>query len=314
MKVFICHRPGGAFGYISDGWVNCLRDKGHVVQRWDGQLSSWQNFDPDLYIGCSGHKQPIPAARRAKVAIHVNPWGPVSIDGINESKENIQWTLDKKPDTVFGYGYKEDELLWSYWPQKGSIPWTPMPTAADKVLYHLHVDRKHRSIDIVYLGGRWTYKSMTIDKYLFPVVRPPISFKLHGWGDWPQGMCDGVLAEDQVTQFFNSGKIAPCISERHTQQYGIDIPERAFKVVLCGCLAVHDPVPRLNAIIPDIVMGSDADDYIQKCQYYIQHENERIDLAEKQRQCVLNNHTYHHRISNLLRVLGFKDEAQGMLP
>lgn len=312
MKVLICHRPGGAFGYISDGWVNCLRHKGHAVQRWDGQASSWNNFDPDLYIGCSGHKQPVPSVRRAKVAIHVNPWGPVDIGGINESEANIRWTLDKKPDTVYGYGYQQDELLWSYWQQKGSVPWTPMPTAGDSVLFHMNADRKERPLDVVYLGGRWTYKSMTIDKFLFPVLRAS-NFKLHGWGDWPQGMCSGALSEDQVTPFFNSGKIAPCISEQHTQQYGIDIPERAFKTALCGCLVVHDPVPRLNDIIPDVVMGSDAKDYAQKCDYYIQHEEERIAIAEKQRLHVLNNHTYHHRISNLFRVLGFEEEAQGML-
>lgn len=311
MRVLVCHRPGGAFGYISDAWINCLRDKGHTAQRWDGQEPSWQQFDPDLYIGCSGHKQAIPDNRRAKVAIHVNPWGPVNIDGINESEANIRWTLDRKPDAVFGYGYASDELLWSHWPQKGSVRWVPMPTAADKVIFNRHDG--DRPLDIVYLGGRWAYKAMTIDKYLFPVLKPPISFKVHGWGDWPKGLCSGGLPEDQVTPFFNSGKVAPCVSERHTQQYGIDIPERAFKVILCGCLAVHDPVPGLNDIIPDIVMGRDARDYIEKCHYYVQRDDERKVIAEKQRQHVLNNHTYHHRVAGLLHALGFTDEAQGML-
>jgi len=313
MKVLICHRPGGAFGYISDGWVNCLRDRGHVAERWDGQESSWHQFDPDLYIGCSGHKQPIPTNRRAKVAIHVNPWGPVNIDGINESEANIRWTLDKKPNAVFGYGYPADELLWSYWPGKASIPWVPMPTAADRVIYHLNVDRKNRPLDIVYLGGRWAYKAMTIDRYLFPMLKRPVSFRVHGWGDWPQGLCSGGLSEDQVTPFFNSGKVAPCVSERHTQQYGIDIPERVFKVVLCGCLAVHDPVPRLNNIIPSIEMGRDQANYVQKCHHYIRNDEARIAVAEQQRQHVLNNHTYHHRIAGLFSALGFTDEAQGML-
>jgi len=312
MKILICHRPGGAFGYISDSWINCLHDRGHVVQRWDGQLSSWQDFDPDVYIGCSGHKQPIPKPRRAKIAIHVNPWGPVKIDGINESEANIQWTLDKKPDAVFGYGFESDRLLWSYWTEKAGIPWVPMPTAADKVIYQYRVDRTQRPLDIVYLGGRWTYKALTIDKFLFPVLKA-CSYQLHGWGDWPNNVCSGVLPEDQVTNFFNTGKIGPCISEQHTQRYGIDIPERAFKVSLCGCLIVHDPVPRLDAIIPGVVVARDQNDYLEKCLYYIRNEAERIQLAEQQRQQVLNNHTYHHRMRGLLSVLGFAEQAQDML-
>ena len=121
MRVLLCHRPGGAFGYITDAWANAFRDKGHMVQRWDGQEASWRAFAPELYIGCSGHRQPIPANRNTKVAIHVNPYGPVDLGSINESKESIDWTVAQKPDAVFGYGHEEDRLLWSYWTKKLAI-------------------------------------------------------------------------------------------------------------------------------------------------------------------------------------------------
>lgn len=316
MRILIPHRPGGAFGYITDGWLNALRDRGHQVRRYDGNIQSWQQFDPDLYIGCSGHRQSIPQNRRkdTKVAIHVNPYGPVKIDGINENNDNIRWTVEQKPDAVFGYGFEEDRIVWSDWTTKHGIPWVPMPTAADKTLFSdLGRDRPN---DVVYLGGRWSYKGLTIDAFLIPVLRNKnITYKLYGWGDWQSGYCSGVLGEDKVVDFLNSGKVGPCISERHTQQFGIDIPERAWKLALCGTLVVHDPVPTMKEQFESVIMAQNAQQYMDICFEFSRPENaeRRTKLAELQKQEVLAKHTYHHRLAGLFRQLGWENEAQNMV-
>ena len=314
MRVLVCHRPGGAFGYISDGWINALRDKNHVAQRWDGNVESWYAFNPDLYIGCSGHKQPIPTDRKCKIAIHVNPLGPINIEGIMESSDNIKWVLQQKPDAVFGYGFEADRVYWNGWKTKHNIIWVPMATGADRTLFRSVRDGA-REFDIVYLGGRWAYKGKTIDKYLLPALRAVKSYKLHGWGDWPSGICSGPLPDDDTStaMFLNTGRVAPCISEAHTLSYGIDIPERAFKVALCGALIIHDPVPRMNDIIPAAVVAKDPDEFVAMCVKYSQDERARLSLVQQQREQVLANHTYHHRISRLLLDLGFTNESMGML-
>ena len=170
MKVLICHRPGGAWGYITDGFVNAFKSQGHETQRWDGNTDSWFLFEPDLYIGCSGHKQPMPDDDSTKTAIHVNPHGPIDLGSINEPSSNINWVVDKNPDVVFGYGQENDKNLWSYWSERYGIPWIPMPTAADKTLFYRD-ELNNKQYDIVYLGGRWDYKAKTIDKFLLPTLR-----------------------------------------------------------------------------------------------------------------------------------------------
>lgn len=316
MKVLICNRPGGAFGYITDGFYNALRDKGHTVRRWDGIESSWRSFDPDVYIGCSGHKQPIPPNRRnCKVAIHVNPYGPVNIPGINENTDNIRWTLNQKPDAVFGYGGEHDRLLWSYWTTKHNIPWVPMPCAGDKVIFKQ--SSESRQYDVVYLGGRWAYKAKTIDAYLLPALtelsKRNFKSSVRGWGDWPDGVCGGPLPEDQANEFLNSGRVAPCISEAHTHSHGIDVPERVFKTALCGALPVHDAVPSLTSLLPSVVVAQTPQNFVDLCVHYAGNENERLaKLLEIQRE-VLSNHTYHHRMSALLSVLGFAQDAENMV-
>lgn len=337
LRILVCNRPGGAFGYISDGWINAFRDKGHVVQRWDGNQDSWHNFCPHLYIGCSGHKQPIPShsERSTKVAIHVNPYGPVQIASfntlINESENNIQWTLTQKPDVVFGYGHADDQILWSYWTTKHGIPWIPLPTAGDKTIFH-RSQESDKKYDIVYLGGRWAYKAITIDKYLLPLLRKDcqlksayereifdyisqLSYKLHGWGEWPAGICSGALAEDQVCKFLGSGRIGPCISEQHTHRYGIDIPERAFKLALCGTMIIHDSVMQIRRMIPSAVIAENHDKFANYCCYYSRPEatQERIEITNRQTNEVLAAHTYHHRMSVLLNSIGYHKEAEDMI-
>lgn len=316
MKVLLCNRPGGAFGYITDGWANALRDKGHKVQRYDGNENSWHDFAPDLYIGCSGHKQLIPPRRNCKVAIHVNPYGPVNIQGINESEQNIRWTLNQKPDAVFGYGHEEDRLLWSNWTQKHGVPWVPMPTAGDRVIFKQVRPLSDRPLDVVYLGGRWAYKGLTIDAYLVPLLlKNEVTYKLHGWGDWQPGLCSGMLAEDKANDFLNMGKIGPCISEQHTHSHGIDIPERAFKVALCGTLVVHDAAVSIKRMIPSALVAHNPEQFQEYVRHYSRPDTqvERMELVAKQRNEVLSAHTYHHRLAGLFAALGLNDDAAKML-
>ncbi len=318
MRILIVHRPGGAFGYITDSWINALRDVGHNVQRWDGLESSWNSFKPELYIGSSGHRQPLPKDRNCKFAMHVNPYGPIDCGGINEPQQSIEYIKSMRPDVVFGYGFDIDKVYWKYWEEKLGIPWAPMPTAADATVFKKITPLSQRTLDAIYIGGRWAYKAKSIDTYLIPAVRHIYAndrtMEIYGWGDWPKNQCKGIISDDRVTPTFNKAKIAPCISEPHTQQWGYDLPERIWKVAACGCLPIHDPVPTLKRIIPNLPMAQDPAQYADLSLYYITHDEEREKLAEEIREIVIDNHTYHHRLAGLFSVLGMNKESNNMLP
>lgn len=317
MKILLNKKVGGAWGFITESFANALKDKNHQVLRYDGNFSTWENFDPDIYIGCSGHQEPIPSLRRAKVAIHANPYGPITIPNINEKDETIKWVLEQSPDAVFGYGTRSDAVFWSSWVSKHNIPWVPMATAGDKTIFS-DLGKK-RDVDIVYLGGRWQYKALTIDSFLLPVIRDMTASKmLAGWGGWPNDINGFLLRpvssidDSEVNDFYNRGKIAPCISEIHTQNYGIDIPERAFKAALCGCLVVHDNVMSIKTLIPSALVAKTPKEYYDLIEYYLHNDEEREALALKQKAEVLQHNTYHNRLSGLLRTLGFVEEASNM--
>lgn len=318
MKVLICHRPGGAFGYISDSWLNAFRDSGFTAERWDGKPSTWNKFKPDLYIGCSGHRQHIPSrhARKTKVAIHVNPYGPIKVQpNINESQDAINWVHSMMPDVVFGYGFEEHRKYWSDWKNNFHIQWVPMPTAGDITMYRPGSNNK---LDFAYVGGYWAYKAKNIDKYLIPLLEKQLNFKVRGWG-WKTAKTDAVAdtkecSNDEKISLLQSATIGPCVSEPHTTKHGIDLPERVFKVILSGAIAVHDPVDGLANILDSVLVATDPEDYVDNIQKLLESpEGVKQRIWQFQYDEVFNKHTYHHRLANLLKVMGFTGPANKML-
>jgi len=314
MRILFCNPPGGAFTFITQGMINALRDVGCVVERWDGKGNSWDSFKPDLYVGCSGHRQDIPDGRKCKVAIHVNPYGPTKIEpNINESQDAINWVKKIKPDAVFGYGYETDRHYWSFW-DKISIPWVPMATAGDATIFNV-ANGEHDKYDIGYVGGRWPYKAKNIDAYLLPVLRDKtISHMVRGWGTWPDNLCGGLISDCEVPILLASCKIAPCISEPHTIASGIDLPERAFKAILSGAIVVHDPALGISRYLPHIISAKDPNDYHSKIKELLKlSPDSRKELSCDQRLDVLIANTYHHRMAALMAALRFGDIAHKLL-
>jgi len=313
MRVLFCSRVGGAWSFITDGMINALRDIGVTADRWDGKRYSWDAFSPDLYIGCSGHRQDVPNDRKCKVAIHVNPYGPTKIDpNINESQGAIDWVKSIKPDAVFGYGHESDRHYWSFWDKNG-ILWVPMATAGDVTIFNV-ANGEHNKYDIGYVGGRWPYKAKDIDAYLFPVLRDTtISHMVRGWGTWPDNLCGGPITDNEVPILLASCRIVPCISEPHTLVHGIDLPERVFKSALSGAVVIHDPVPGLDRYLPHIIIASNPKVFHYEIKGLLREPSWLPKIAQQQRDDVLAAHTYHHRMATLMSAIGFDDTASSLL-
>ena len=302
MRLLLTHKPGGAYGIISESWANAAKDMGITVVRWNGDIHSWFSFKPDVYIGCSGHRQPIPVNHGAKIAIHVNP-----IDkkcGFDDSSEAAEWVVRHKPDVVFGYALPCDAHWWDRWTGRYNIPFVPMATAGDITLYKPDYAIPD-SIDLAYVGGYWPYKAKSIDKFLIPAIKQ-FNSQVYGWGSWP--VAAGQIEDSQIPVLLNKAKVGPCISEPHTHSLGFDLPERVFKVILSGAIPVHDPALNINKIVDGIPSAKSPDDFVHLCRVWIEaQETVRKKLSFKLvKSLVENGHTYHHRLANLLRSLGFE--------
>ena len=322
LNILCCNPDGGAFLYITKGWENAFKALGHNFLRWNGKKETAEAFRPHLYLGCSGWPQKFPQDIRSKfgtkVAIHVNPWGTTVLKplkgepNINEKPQTIEWVKKQNPDFLYCYGLESDiSHMWDKW-EKQVATVIPMPNAGDATIYKPTSPTPQFACDVGFIGGRWPYKAMNIDKYLLPVLKKKKS-KVYGWGGW-RGMpfYKGQAHDNMVNRLFSSAKVCPSVVEPHTTRYGIDVPERMFKVPLGGGFTICDPCKGLGRYVPQDIfpMAKNPQDYARLIDYYLSHDNERNQLKQEQRKIILQNHTYFNRIQGFLRFSGFEEEAE----
>lgn len=322
VKVLCCKPPGGAFHHITRSWGAAFSALGHQFARWDGNRKSWERFKPDLYLGSSGHMQPIPQDLRkrfgTKIGIHVNPYGkvplvPIHGANINEPTKSIVWLKRISPDFVFGYGLQDDEgTYWGHYKRKLGIPWYGVPNAGDMLHFYEDYD-KSLECDIGFVGGRWPYKAHNLDQYLVPVLKKH-SYRCYGWGGW-EGICKYSKLPDKTDidrKLFSTAKISPSICEPHTTKYSIDWPERIFKVPLTGGFTISDNISGFDRYLPTDIfpMAASPKQFKSLVNHYLTNEQERKEMASKQKKYILDNHTYFDRVKTFLRAGGFKDEAR----
>jgi hypothetical protein len=329
LRILCCNPDGGAFLHITRGWEDAFKALGHSFKRWQGSDRELKNFKPDIYLGCSGWRQNFPKWAKeefkTKVGIHVNPWGSTVLQAlpgepnINESTSAIAWTKSQFPDFVYCYGNDDDiSHMWNFWEDKAGIPVVAMPNGGNSIKYKPigpGIEKHHFICDVGFVGGYWPYKAMNLDKYLMPVIRNNnIITKIWGWGGWKhigrkyQG---SIKYELDVNTLFSSAKVCPSVVEPHTSRYGIDIPERMFKVPLGGGFTICDPVKNLDKYVDynTFITSRNPTEYLEQIIYYINSDKARIDLAKKQRLAVLKDHTYLHRIQGFLRQSGYNSQA-----
>ena len=308
MIVRTCNPDGGAFKYILSGISSALRLAGNQVECVTTKEAP---TDFDLYLGCSGWRQRIPSKdrRKGKVGIHVNPYGPKKvghIDGgpvIDESKEAIQWTLAQNPDFVYCYcSATFIPEYFGFWTSKHGIPVVPIPTAADITIYKPHPPEDRFKCEIGWVGGKWPYKAVMLEKYLVPLIKSK-KCMIYGWGNtWGNNK---AIGDKEVPILFSSAKICPSVSEGHTAVHPIDVPERVFKVPASGGFTIHTPSPAINDLFGNIIpMAKNPKHWMDLIEFYLKNDKERIAQANKERALILEKHTYFDRclgIANVIR-------------
>ena len=80
------------------------------------------------------------------------------------------------------------------------------------------------------------------------------------------------------------------------------IPLRVFDVLGCGGFLLND-LSECFTIGEDLDIYTSPDDLLSKCEYYLSHEKERIEIAENGYQKVLNHYTYEKQLQKILAQL-----------
>lgn len=160
--------------------------------------------------------------------------------------------------------------------------------------------------DLLFLGTYFE-KTTRIDEYFGEALRRFSHTVVgYGWSISPFDIPDTMLGD------FNAA--APGLYSGHTislnihhayEETGHTCNERTFNSVACGGFMVSDYAPRIRDFFPDdeVVVADDPADFLAKVEHFVRNPDERVPYMEKARRRVVAEHTYHHRLCDLLRFI-----------
>jgi hypothetical protein len=167
-----------------------------------------------------------------------------------------------------------------------------------------HFPVKVRNVaDLVFLGSYFEKTSRIDDYFTEPLRRFSHTILGGGWDASPFPIADGRLEDfDVLAPAIYSGH-AVCLNVHHPyEEGGFTLNERVFNTVACGGFQISDKAPRIRDFFPadEVVVADGPADFLAQIEHFVASPEERAAFVSKARKRVVAEHTYHHRLCDLL--------------
>ena len=333
MKVMCIYSPCGP-EFVRKGWGNVFKTLGHDFIFWQTDrkpaFDAFDEVEPDLFIGTTYDMDDATfkcikerAGRGMKVILFGSCHGtlvwdmdlrtypiqvasPKELDLIKRLKDETG-----QPEFVFIHYHEHDiPMTMGGWDRQG-IKSVGIMNAADTIDYPQGSPNPRFDCDLAFVGGYWPYKARNLDRFILPLCNGEYRVKLFGNQKWPVYQYGGLIDTPDVKDLFCSAKVCPNVSEPHSTTYGFDIIERPFKVLAAGGFCVSDYV---ESAVDRVFHGTlpsarEFEDFKAMIDHYIANPEEREKKRKEGQRVVLSEHTYFHRVAQMLTELSMDDEA-----
>jgi len=275
-----------------------------IKKAFNKQLSDTYNkFKPDLIFIIQGNyifKETIEMMRCKKVL-----W---MMDSIYRAEEAYQ--IRNAIDFIFVFERTDIDKLW----QSDNIKAKFLPLALDETIYFPIYPKEKRVIDILFVGflyenrikllkkiiGRFDHLTIKIyGRYYSPIRRP----YYHFFRNDKKIFLNKNITPRKVNELYNISSI--CLNIHHNQsQYGVN--QRFFEISGSRTFQLVDSNPYIedNFSADEIVTYKSEDDLFEKIEQFLKDKATTDSKAEQAYHRVLNNHTFTHRIKEVLEIVG----------
>lgn len=162
--------------------------------------------------------------------------------------------------------------------------------------------------DIVFVGGKWAYKSVNLDKYISPLLFPNTSWRIKVFGSgWSSPNCLGRADESTIRNFYASSVISPNIFEPHSIEFGADVNQRSYEIGACGGFQISQRVKSLEEDMyndNEIVFVDTPEEFFEKVIYYLNNPEETIPFRQAALRTIMGSHTNLHRGCQIAKIMG----------
>jgi spore maturation protein CgeB len=146
-----------------------------------------------------------------------------------------------------------------------------------------------------------TTAKSALPKYKNKIKKAGIAVKVWGYG-WPSGK----VSQSEMIKIFNCSKINLNLS--NASRPGVEqIKGRDFEIPGCGGFLNTGYSENINEyfnVDKEIICYRDVDDLIDKIRYYLDHDDEREEIAKAGYFRVLDEHTYEKRFLDIFKSTG----------
>ena len=339
MKILISSDGPHAHYYIRMSWAKVFRAMGHDVVLWEKDhkpaFDAFDEFEPDLFMCQTYHINEalikcIKQRPHMKVVMRASDWGDMQKEiDLNKypilvAQDKEKWLMEKlkaetgRPDFVHNH-YTQNwiDVTHNKWNEIGIKP-ISLIHGADIFDFYLRPPAKELKCDIGFVGGYWPYKAINLDKYLVNLCHPvgDYNIKIFGTSHWPVTQYLGTISSDNIGSLFASATISPNISEPHSQDFGYDVIERPFKILMSGGFCISDYVESMANdvfINNEIVFAKTPEEFKTLVDFYVKNPDERLKHMKAGYESVVKNHTYFERVATILENVGWEAEAKKCL-
>jgi spore maturation protein CgeB len=127
----------------------------------------------------------------------------------------------------------------------------------------------------------------------------------------PLGVCGGIVTDDELPAIYSRAKIALGFSSvGNTHASGERVTQvrlRDFEAPMCGAFYIVEHMPELGEFFDidrEVVTYRDIDELVEKCRYYLEHEDEREQIRLAGHERALRDHTWQRRFTDVFGRLG----------
>jgi len=330
---------------IYAGYKNAFEDLGHEfhpLTSIENQSVLFDRVQPDIFITSlnpynlkfidfkvlTRHKK-----RGLKVFLNMPFWkSPISRLRLNETPslaDNLEYIKLIKSDSLGDIFYNvcepDDPRMDGFEKATGRKHHTIL-LAADKMLHYPEQAEQFKA-DISYIGTYLPQKRSFVREQVLPLKKIYV-LKLYGQ-DWTtldrtkgfvqklgqyfnipilRSLQKPKLGLDDERRIYSSSIISINIHEDYQKKFGGDCNERTFKIPICGGFEITDDVSCIRKYFKEgeeIIIAKDKDDWFDKIGYYIKHPEKRLPIIDAGRKKVLEEHTYHNRVKQIIGIFNF---------
>jgi len=307
MKIYIKRtKIRGAWDWIQNGYANAWKQMDFEVLYYDLIEDIYDTGEYDIMIrdwdiNSDRDLRAIESARRVYFFNQPNsfpmPWGSHPNFMTKCSDEFIEKINSLDNVFLWNWGELDDKRKQEYFPKWKKMHLIPM--AFDYVNYIPKYDEKY-NFDVCYIGG-WADNGFNEKRSI--MLKQFAAFKD---SNLKCGFfINKSLTHEQENAILYSSKVCINIHDKYQRVLGLDTNERTYKALGLTGVLVNDNGAKLQMgrMFPDVLNSSTPEEMVKFVKDHVNMDSKELQLIkEKNRQMILENHTYVNRVKTMMEL------------